>query len=1594
MARKLAKAATLTAVLMNPVRDVFAAMENKYDLVEVACAPTSQLTQTFEGANYECLRVNQLTGYNLDTKKGTFELHQEMRRKPAKLAWISLPCTRLTALQNLTERDEIQMAKYQKRLGQDLRRSDEVAESMEPVLEAGGDYAWEWPTTAVKGWRSKAIRRLERLARKYNKVIYWIKIGCQYGMIWDDVPLKKSWTIMTTSKSLWLTLNKRCDGTHPHAECRGKAAQASSYYPKKMCEAVLKAMNYQWHSEDMGMIHLVEQHLLRLPQEDQMEIEDNVKVHDVMALSRTKLQTETAPTGKRLEAVKQMMMRVHRAAGHTGMSNLQRLLEARGSPRWAIELAGTLVCPECQEASRPGLKPPASTQEEHGLFEVLGTDIFEYEDDRNKKKYKGILWRDRASGLTMIEILHEYNGGERWEPTTQDIIKSLTGWLMHHPSPSWVITDAAPYFTSAEFAQYCWKSGLGLTVAPAEAHWLMGSEEQAIGLAKRAVAKMRREFDGYDIPTLFQLAAHAANSHVGSSGYFAYQWVHGRDPFTGDGLPDGLDASKAFSGLLKARDRIKIAYETEKAREKFSKLANAVTRPTMKCTTGQLVMLWRQKVKPGKVKGSWVGPLRVLLVEGSTVWLATGATLVRAKMNQIRQITKREEMTATLEGTAIIRTPVTVETLLRNFQGRNYLDVSGDVPSERQLREDLAPTEVSVPAASSTRSDSWFLKEDGGERTLVRIHRLPRLALFAPTRLTVCLVPLRDVTGKRTTVVRYSHGGDEVTIKDDWDVVRSLPDRWTGETHFELVKIERPTKSRRSAPTQGMKRKATTEAEEGGEELHRGQGELPGVDDASQEPTEQAGASGTLDQALQQQGPDVVDGLIPATPMVIEGASGSNQCPVPDCNLPGGHAGAHQGDGGRFLYDLYEGKKWIVDTEDDRPQPELPPRDETSSETSSSSEELLPEVREGEPGPLEEESEGETFLVCEMELNDRDLEWLAKHPKERKVNIWLSKKMSEKGKEVVWNQLPIAKKKEFDLAQAKELTQVAVSQALRRLTKEEEMKLNWNSVMQMRWVLTLKGDQTAKARLVGFQAPNLTSVETASPTMSRVGRNLILVAAATLGMKVKAGDVSSAFLQTTESLESEELTVWAPPELATFFGGDPRRQLPLRVLKAFYGLVHAPRKWFETVCNSLREHGWRQLIGDKCVFLLLEDGEADNQQKVVGIAGLHVDDFLLAGCETSVKYQEAEVKLQNAFRFGKWDDGENGFEFAGCHLKQNKDYSITLDQETYTNRWVDEIEIDPSRSKRAELTKQETSAVRAALGSVSWKATQTGPQYLAETSLFLSEVNRGTVDLMHRINRMIRDMKKAAAQKLLFPAWNMDLAELAVMTWSDASNHNRYDKSSTLGVLTGIGPKGALAGDEVQLALVQWKSGKCPRQCLGSNGAEVQAVTVGEDQNFQVRALLLELCGEVPDRDHLHDQVARVPGALIMDSRGIFDAATRNLSSLHGLRDSRAGYELTIAVSRAIRSLTQLRWVNGGAQLADSLTKADRKIMLQFLSQRQHWRLIYDDKFVSGRRLKKKALDQKLREMESEFVNWLKRLAHQNCWPWDEGPEIKYSALN
>ena len=76
--------------------------------------------------------------------------------------------------------------------------------------------------------------------------------------------------------------------------------------------------------------------------------------------------------------------------------------------------------------------------------------------------------------------------------------------------------------------------------------------------------------------------------------------------------------------------------------------------------------------------------------------------------------------------------------------------------------------------------------------------------------------------------------------------------------------------------------------------------------------------------------------------------------------------------------------------------------------------------------------------------------------------------------------------------------------------------------------------------------------------------------------------------------------------------------------------------------------------------------------------------------------------------------------------------------------------------------------------------------------------------------------------------------------------------------------------------------------------------------------------------------------------------------------------------------------MNGLAQLGDSLTKSGaRKTILQFLSQRQRWRLTHDDKFAAGRKVRKKIMEQRVREAQNLFAEKLRGLAEKFNWPWD-----------
>ena len=83
--------------------------------------------------------------------------------------------------------------------------------------------------------------------------------------------------------------------------------------------------------------------------------------------------------------------------------------------------------------------------------------------------------------------------------------------------------------------------------------------------------------------------------------------------------------------------------------------------------------------------------------------------------------------------------------------------------------------------------------------------------------------------------------------------------------------------------------------------------------------------------------------------------------------------------------------------------------------------------------------------------------------------------------------------------------------------------------MAMRWILTWKEapeGSKAKARLVakGFTDPDLLAIRAEAPTLSNIGRHLLLQLNCSHRFNMEVGDVSTAFLQGDKRSKTETCT--------------------------------------------------------------------------------------------------------------------------------------------------------------------------------------------------------------------------------------------------------------------------------------------------------------------------------------------------------------------------------------------------------------------------------------------------------------------------------------
>ena len=128
-------------------------------------------------------------------------------------------------------------------------------------------------------------------------------------------------------------------------------------------------------------------------------------------------------------------------------------------------------------------------------------------------------------------------------------------------------------------------------------------------------------------------------------------------------------------------------------------------------------------------------------------------------------------------------------------------------------------------------------------------------------------------------------------------------------------------------------------------------------------------------------------------------------------------------------------------------------------------------------------------------------------------------------------------------------------------------------------------------------------------------------------------------------------------------------------------------------------------------------------------------------------------EIKSWCRWGSWKTSES--EFAGIRVRQQRDFSITGDPEDHTNKFITEAPFTRERTRQGQesLTAQELSMLRVVLGTTSWRAQQMSPQLAVDVSLLLSATAQPVVQDLLDANKLVRDMRRSAAQSLHFQSF-------------------------------------------------------------------------------------------------------------------------------------------------------------------------------------------------------------------------------------------------
>ena len=592
-------------------------------------------------------------------------------------------------------------------------------------------------------------------------------------------------------------------------------------------------------------------------------------------------------------------------------------------------------------------------------------------------------------------------------------------------------------------------------------------------------------------------------------------------------------------------------------------------------------------------------------------------------------------------------------------------------------------------------------------------------------------------------------------------------------------------------------------------------------------------------------------------------------------------------------------------------------------------------------------------LVCtlDIDLPERQSDWRRMR---RSPGSYFVKKV--RSAEVKWHLLSPEEKAKFEVAKEAEVSQWLAANAVKRITGVVPK----GRTIGMRWVLTWKENGSAKGRivLIGFQDPDLQTMNSSAPTMSRRTRQLGLQTSSIRRWRVLKADVKAAFLQGEEVETARNLFAIPVPELAKALNMQPNEVVQIQ--KSCYGLVNAPASWFECVRKTLATVGFRQCKTDPCLWVLpdLKTGKG-----ILGYICAHVDDFLISGDEESDEWADALTAFHARFKWSPWEF--SSFSHCGVKIREEPDFSFTLDHASFCEN-IEQV-VFQGRADHEPLRGEEMTQLRGALGALQWRAHQTGPHLSARLGQLQSEISKATVATAKATNKLIREcFNTRHISTKINQLFVDDPEKMVFVAWSDAALANRIDLGSTGGYLIAAANPDILTGTCAPLTCVSWRSSKLQRKARSSLSAEAQALSEAENELMYTRLAWCELCGMEVDLKAPELSIQKISGTLVIDAKSLYDIVQKKdlNSAAFGLRDKHISLEVMCLLEAIQRLKTDVRWVHSEAQLADGLTKPLPPGILHKVLLEGRWTLMYDPNFTSAKKLraaKKTIFNQELR---------------------------------